>query len=89
MFSLEIMESHGSSWTTETDEEEFSRCASGCSDSVSKRWSDKEVDTDPLIKLDQDEGAAMIMNMPWSAFQRTPFAESSPGQQARKRMELL
>ncbi|XP_065185829.1 cell adhesion molecule Dscam2-like [Sycon ciliatum] len=39
----------------ETDEEEFTRCASGSDNSVSTRCSDTEVDTVPLEKWDQDE----------------------------------
>ena len=40
----------------QTDEEEFSSCARGSDDSIS---SDTEVDTDALLNLDQDEGAAI------------------------------
>ena len=49
-----------------------SRCASCSGDSVSTRGSDNEVDTDRLIKSDQDEGAAM--NIKRSALQRPAFA---------------
>ena len=40
----------------QTDGEEFSRCAIGSGDSISR---DTKVDTDALINLDQDEGAAI------------------------------
>ena len=40
----------------QTDGEEFSRCAIGSGDSVSR---DTKVDTDALINLDQDEEAVI------------------------------
>ena len=40
----------------QTDEEEFSSCARDSGDSIS---SDTEVDTDALLNMDQDEGAAI------------------------------
>ena len=43
----------------ETDEEEFSRCASGSGDADSVSISSESEVEDPLINLDQAEGAAI------------------------------
>ena len=63
----------------QTDEEEFSCYAIGSGHSIS---SDTEVNTDPLINLDLDEGAAINRK---SLFQISAFAESSSAGSKRTR----
>ena len=53
--SFRIMESNGGD-IRKVNEEEFSRCAIGSGDSISR---DAEVDIDALINLDQDKGASI------------------------------